>query len=366
MSGKQDVVSVIIPTLNEAVYLPRLLEALQAQVRLADEIIVADAGSTDGTVALAQAAGARIVPGGRPAAGRNAGARSAQGDLLLFLDADVVPAPNFVGAALEEFHAGGFDVAAPLVAPLSQRRIDLLLCEITNLLLQMVQEVAPHAGGFCIFARRQTHEAIRGFDETALMAEDHDYVQRAARLGKFGMLTSVQIPVSVRRLEKEGIVQLAAKYLYCEMFALTGQPVRWMPFAYTFGSFSEQEHRPLLLDVGVLRKQLGHMANPLVALGDHGHRVLRSMGSLRLDADAFEETVQTLLPEEVRLLRWYVLRRLVLLRRAGRPLLRQAQHSLDPAQVREHLALLDPRWWLSQRSGASPTLGTKRPAARKE
>lgn len=46
--------TVIIPTLNESVYLPRLLDALCQQTRQADEIIVADAGSTDGTAELAK------------------------------------------------------------------------------------------------------------------------------------------------------------------------------------------------------------------------------------------------------------------------------------------------------------------------
>jgi len=67
--------SVIIPTLNEAGYLPLLLEALAAQTRPADEIIVADAGSVDGTAELARRRGARVVHGGTPAVGRNAGAR---------------------------------------------------------------------------------------------------------------------------------------------------------------------------------------------------------------------------------------------------------------------------------------------------
>ena len=84
MSG----LSVVIPTLNEEATLPGLLDALGAQSRPPDEIIVADAGSTDGTPELARARGARLVRGGRPGPGRNAGARAAVGDLLLFLCAN--------------------------------------------------------------------------------------------------------------------------------------------------------------------------------------------------------------------------------------------------------------------------------------
>lgn len=63
-------VSVIIPTLNEASFLPPLLDALNAQTLAPHEIIVADAGSTDGTVAAAEARGARVVPGGMPGRGQ--------------------------------------------------------------------------------------------------------------------------------------------------------------------------------------------------------------------------------------------------------------------------------------------------------
>lgn len=95
--------SVIIPTLNEIAYLPHLLDALAMQTRLPDEIIVADAGSKDGTAELAQSRGVRVMHGGMPAVGRNAGARAAKGDLLLFLDADVLPPPDFIARVLEEF-----------------------------------------------------------------------------------------------------------------------------------------------------------------------------------------------------------------------------------------------------------------------
>src|SRR5574341_89216 len=108
--------SVIIPTLNEAKTIPTLLDALDAQIRKPDEIIVADAGSTDGTPDVARGRGARVVRGGRPGPGRNAGARAAVGDLLFFLDADVVPRPEFFAKALGEFEVNGYAVATTLVA----------------------------------------------------------------------------------------------------------------------------------------------------------------------------------------------------------------------------------------------------------
>ena len=64
--------SVIIPTFNEEKYLPRLLDSLARQTYTDYETIVADADSTDATRAIASQHGCRIVPGGRPAEGRNA------------------------------------------------------------------------------------------------------------------------------------------------------------------------------------------------------------------------------------------------------------------------------------------------------
>jgi len=80
-----------------------LLDALALQTRLPDEMSVADAGSKDGTAELVQARWVHVVHGGMPVVGRNAGARAAKGDLLLFLDADVLPPPDFIVRVLEEF-----------------------------------------------------------------------------------------------------------------------------------------------------------------------------------------------------------------------------------------------------------------------
>ena len=81
--------SVIIPVLNEAAHLPTLLSNLKAQQSIALELIVSDGGSSDGSAALAEAAGAVLIkaPCGRGAQ-MNAGAYRARGDYLLFLHAD--------------------------------------------------------------------------------------------------------------------------------------------------------------------------------------------------------------------------------------------------------------------------------------
>ena len=90
--------SIIIPALNEEKYLPLLLKEIKKQNFADDlEIIVADAGSEDKTVEIAKNYGCKIVQGGLPARGRNEGAKIAQGDIFLFMDADNIYLPkNFL------------------------------------------------------------------------------------------------------------------------------------------------------------------------------------------------------------------------------------------------------------------------------
>src|SRR5258708_7073741 len=94
--------TVVIPTLNEATALPRLLAGLSRQEGIRLEVRVADGGSTDATVEAARVAGATVVtaPRGRGAQ-MNAAARDAQGEFLLFLHADsAVDSPTLLRDAL--------------------------------------------------------------------------------------------------------------------------------------------------------------------------------------------------------------------------------------------------------------------------
>lgn len=232
--------SIVIPTYNEEEYLPYLLRSIQAQTLRDCEIIVADAKSQDRTREIAAAFGCRVVDGGRPAAGRNRGAAAARGSFLLFLDADVVlPDPYYLETTLDEFRRRGLGAATCKIKPLSRRVSDKVIHEFYNYFMWVTHSVTPHAPGFCIFARRAVHDAIGGFDERITLAEDHDYVSRAAKVQKFGILKSYRIPVSVRRFDRDGRLNVALKYLLCELHLRTKGPVTTDVFNYTFGHSSK-------------------------------------------------------------------------------------------------------------------------------
>ncbi len=90
-------ISVIIPALNEAAHLPRLLRRLNEMPAVA-QIIVADGGSDDETVAIARAAGALVVEDARGRGPQqNLGAQFADGDIFWFLHADCLPPRGAAG-----------------------------------------------------------------------------------------------------------------------------------------------------------------------------------------------------------------------------------------------------------------------------
>ena len=119
-------VAVVIPARDEAATLGSLLSSIaRSDVRPTSVVIVDDA-STDATADIASGHGAAVVDAGGPPPGWTGkcwacrrGADSAPGDLLLFLDADVVIAPGAIGALLAAHaEAGGLVSVQPHHTPL--------------------------------------------------------------------------------------------------------------------------------------------------------------------------------------------------------------------------------------------------------
>lgn len=228
--------SIVIPTKNEEEYLPILLQSIRQQTLQPKEIIVADAWSSDRTRAIAESFGARVVDGGMPGPGRNRGAAAATGEYLLFLDADVnLSSTDFLQSCLGEFIERGLDFATCDVLPLYDKLVDRVFHDFYNIYTRALAQIHPHAPGFCIFTRRDKHQEINGFDETVVFCEDHDYVLRGQRVGTFGILRAAKVPVSVRRLDRDGRLEIAVKYAFAEAHFMTLGPVRSNIFNYTFG-----------------------------------------------------------------------------------------------------------------------------------
>ena len=232
-------VSIIIPTLNEAKTLPSLLRSLEKQTMQPKEIIIADAFSTDATRSIAKKFHCTIVDGGLPGKGRNAGAKVATQEILLFLDADVILPVRFLEKTLVEMDEKKFDIATCFVKPQSTKSQDKLIASLWNYYFSLTKSVYPHACGFCIFIKRNIHNWMKGFDETILIGEDIEYIQRASKIGTFGYLKSQKIPISMRRFMKDGRMKSLLKYIGIELHTMFIGNVRKDIFDYEFGKHHE-------------------------------------------------------------------------------------------------------------------------------
>jgi len=196
-------ISIVIPALNEAPDLERLLPDLGARFPGA-EVVLVDGGSTDATAAVAaRSPRVRLLasPRGR-ASQMNAGARAALGDVLLFLHADTL-LPDGALAAVEAavgdpgIVAGRFDV-----------RFDnsrLLFRMISWFMNQRSRWSGISTGDQAIFVCRKPFDALGGYPDIPLM-EDVELCRRLKRHGRMAALR-LCVTTSARKWEREGAVR---------------------------------------------------------------------------------------------------------------------------------------------------------------
>ena len=179
--------SIIIPAYNEEQYLPRLLDSIEvarsnySAGRKAIEVIVADNDSTDATAKVAVSHGARVVHVAkrRIAAARNGGARAAQGDVLCFIDADSAIHPQTFDVVDEAMNSGRY-VWGVTGAVLERKSFALLVTYCVA--IPMVLLTGLDTG--LSFCRREDFEAVGGYDESRLYAEDVKFPLALRRLGR--------------------------------------------------------------------------------------------------------------------------------------------------------------------------------------
>ncbi|MFZ5392280.1 MAG: glycosyltransferase [Patescibacteria group bacterium] len=235
-------ISVIIPTLNEEKYLPKLLGDLKKQTFTDFEVIVADAFSKDKTRKIAESYGAKVVDGGMPAVARNAGAKVARGDFLYFLDADVRVKKDFLEKSYFEIEDRFLDLATCDLVPISDLMIDKVFHQISNIFIKLQQYSDPIISGCCILVSRRLFEKIGGFDEKLKLAEDHNFAKRAAVWRKMGVLFDTDVMLSVRRLRKEGRVGYAEMVLKTVVYrGLIGE-IKDDLIKYDFGEFERNNN----------------------------------------------------------------------------------------------------------------------------
>jgi glycosyltransferase involved in cell wall biosynthesis len=192
--------SFIIPAYNEARLLGDTLRAIEnaAQaLRLTYELIVVDDASTDGTAEIAREHGARVISVDfrHIAATRNAGARAATGEWLVFVDADTQIGEEVLRDALSALAAGAVGGGCHIRFDAQVPRYGRVLIA---LLLPVYRALGLAAGCF-LFCTRQAFEAVGGFDERHYAAEEVILSRALRRRGRFVLLGSAVV-TSARKL----------------------------------------------------------------------------------------------------------------------------------------------------------------------
>jgi rSAM/selenodomain-associated transferase 2 len=211
--------AIVVPTLNEENAVRR---HLPAALKAADEVVVSDGGSGDGTVEIARQLGARVVCGPSGRGGQlNRGAAAATADVLLFLHADTTLPPSGSAAVREAVTQGAcggafllrFDVDRP-----AQRLGAWLINQRTRALRLPLGDQAQ-------FVTREVFADLGGFRDWPIL-EDLDF---ALRLRRLGGLTLIGEPVTTaaRRFVEQGAPRaVATNWLIWLLFFLGISPHR--------------------------------------------------------------------------------------------------------------------------------------------
>ena len=182
-------ISLIIPAYNEEALLAGTLRALKASADATGvpyEIIVVDDGSTDRTAAIARAEGARVVTVALRNIGatRNAGAKAATGELLIFVDADTMVPAEALAGAVAAFRGGAVGGGAGA----RQDSNDPWWGPAVFGFASWLMRTARWAAGCFMFVRADAFRRAGGFDERYFASEEIHLSRTLKKHGRFVIL----------------------------------------------------------------------------------------------------------------------------------------------------------------------------------
>ncbi len=241
-----DNLSIVIPTLNEADYLPRVLQAIAEQeYQYPFEVIVVDGNSEDRTVEIARTfqdkiKNLQVIESLSRGVGlqRNIGAKHAVYDHILFLDSDVYLPKKFLNRLQLKIKNDSNLILLVLHRPPHFNILDYLWLLLLFSFIWIVQWFKPICSGSFLLTTKNNHEQVGGFDENIVMAEDVFYCHQSIKLGaKYKLLFAPSVVGDPRRLREMGRIKLLILWLKGYIFTITKGPIYKSNqfFDYEFG-----------------------------------------------------------------------------------------------------------------------------------
>ncbi len=218
--------SIIIPTLNEEKLLPILLGRLKDESlrqKYNYEIIISDGGSADETINIALEHADKVkvhnaVNVQNIAGGRNSGARYAAGDILIFINGDVLinDVKAFFEFISEKFAGSNYPAMACKVKIFPHEEIlsDKLFHFVYNLYFRLINCIGIGMGrGECQVIKKDVFDKTYGYNESLAAGEDFDLFRRIRKTGKILYANNICVYESPRRFRKLGYTGVTISWL---------------------------------------------------------------------------------------------------------------------------------------------------------
>lgn len=210
-------VSIIIPCKNEEAYIGKLLDSLVLQnLTNIYEIIIADAGSTDSTLSIIdnykdKLHNLTVIDGGLPSVGRNLGAKAANGDVLLFIDADA--------------YFKDKDIIKHSFRKFKEKKIELLGCMLNiehnffvrliyffcNGVIRFSKLDKPFVVGTYFMINKNKFFDLGGFDEELMHCEDY-FLSKEINPKNFTLINKY-VYTDDRRFKKMGYLNMVTYFI---------------------------------------------------------------------------------------------------------------------------------------------------------
>lgn len=223
--------SIIIPTLNEELLLPKLLEQISkfiAKNKYEIELIISDGGSKDSTITIASRYTNNIIKNKSNrqeniSIGRNKGARLSNGDILIFTNADIMFADidlffDEIDHVLKNPNYIAYTCAVE-IHPLEKIFSDKLFLSFYNYYFHFLNIIGVGMGrGECQVIRKEIFELSGGYNENIVAGEDFDLFKRVRKIGHIYFSHKNKIYESPRRYRKYGHIFIFFSWLMNSIF----------------------------------------------------------------------------------------------------------------------------------------------------